>query len=316
MKKTTLKTTLLTSMFCLIMATTSFAQEMMYEVPLSDQVQFSTQIIEGKVISKKSFWDVNRQNIYTTNTIEVYKVFKGSPLSTIEIVTRGGTVGLEAEIVTPSLQLDINDFGIFTLENNNYNLYDNSSIRFKPYSEAQGFYKYNTYTNAAVNPFKVKRGITAFYDEIEALTNKNYTNISDFDVEQLVTASNANRNVNAITNFSPTTATAGTETVLTINGSGFGATKQNIGFADANDGGGTFVFALASQILSWNDSQITVLIPTRAGTGPIAIINSAGTAIIFQSSSNLNITYSQLNANFDPDDTGTTYGTHAYITQH
>ena len=72
MKKTTLKTTLLTSMFCLIMATTSFAQEMMYEVPLSDQVQFSTQIIEGKVISKKSFWDVNRQNIYTTNILKFY----------------------------------------------------------------------------------------------------------------------------------------------------------------------------------------------------------------------------------------------------
>ena len=311
MKKITLKSLLIP--FFALFFYTSIAQELMYEVSLSQQVQSSTQIIEGKVISKKSFWDNNRSNIYTINTVEVFKVFKGQALSTIEIVTRGGAVGLEAEIVSPSLQLEINDIGIFTLENNNNNLPNNSNARFKPYSEAQGFYKYNTYTNVAVNPFKIKNGIAHFYNEIETLTNRSYTAVNTFDIEQIITTLNTNRNVAAINNFTPTNATAGTKTVLTINGSGFGATKQNVGFANANDGGSTYTLALATQILTWNDTQITVEIPSQAGTGTIAIINSAATAIIFSSAGTLNINYSEINAVSDAVSAGTNV---AYPTQH
>ena len=309
MKKNTLKTLLLPTLIMFLIST-SFAQELMYEVPLSLQVESSSQIIEGKVISKKSFWDNNHENIYTVNVIQVFKVFKGQQLSTLEIVTRGGTVGLEAEVVTPSLQLEVNDIGIFTLENNSVDLVNNNSSRFFPFSDPQGFYEYNLLSDIAVNPFSIKRGINNFYNEITSLTKKKYIEVSNFTLSTII--NNSNRNTASITGFSPTTATAGTQTVLTINGSGFGSTVQNIGFADANAGGSTYTFPLASQILSWSDTQITVQIPSRAGTGNIAVFDSFGIPL-FTSSSPLNITHAEINAVSDAVNPGTNV---AYPTQH
>ena len=75
MKKTTFSTMLLALFLTVVMTFTSLAQELMVEVPFSTQVQSSSQIIEGKVISKTSFWDDNHHNIYTINTIEIYKIF-------------------------------------------------------------------------------------------------------------------------------------------------------------------------------------------------------------------------------------------------
>ncbi|WCO01832.1 T9SS type A sorting domain-containing protein [Psychroserpens ponticola] len=310
MKKTTFKN-LFAAVLMLCMIVNMSAQELMFEVPLTEQIQASTQIVEGKVVSKNSFWDINRENIYTSNIVEVYKVFKGESISTIEIITRGGTVELEAEIVTPSLQLGLYDIGIFTLHDNNTNITNNSTSTFQPYSEAQGFYKYNTLSNVAANPFKIKQGINNFYNEIEGLTNNAYTSIGNFSITDIISLNEANRGVINITSFDPAIATAGTQTVLTINGSGFGTTKQNVGFANANDGGATFTLALESQILTWTDNQVTVQIPSQGGSGPFALINSAATAVIAQSG-NLDITYAEINAVFDPDGNGN----FAYPTQH
>jgi len=297
------------------------AQDLIYKIPLAQQVQSSSQIVEGKVISKQSFWDSRQQNIYTSNTVEVYKVFKGQPLTTIEIITKGGTVGLSAEIVTPSLQLDIHDMGIFTLNKNTVEISGNNTSRFMPYSGVQGFYKYNPFTDIAVNPFHKKQGISNFYTEIEALTGTNRNTMSNFNIEDVRHSGYGNRGDINISSFTPTTATAGTQTVLTINGVGFGDTVQNVGFANSNDGGATFALALPSQILSWEDQQVTVEIPSQAGTGPIALINSEATAIL-AASATLDITYAELNAVFDPDDqTGSggpngPLGFYAYPTQH
>ena len=87
------------------------------------------------MISKQSFWDVNHHNIYTTNTVEVYKVFKGLKLSIIEVITAGGSVGLEVEKVSPSLKLHIGDVGVFMLYASNVSFSSkNKSLnrRFKP----------------------------------------------------------------------------------------------------------------------------------------------------------------------------------------
>ncbi len=295
-------------MFCLfVKQQTINAQELTFEVPLNAQVQASSQIVEGKVISKKSYWDTNRENIYTVNVIDVYKVFKGSQLSTVEIITPGGTVGLEAQVITPSLQLHKNDVGVFILKNNTVNITTQHSA-FETYSDAQGFYKYNVFNNTVVNPYTRKEGIANFYNDITNLTNTSYSNVKDFSID-----TTANRGGVSITSISPTTATAGTLTELVITGSGFGTTAQNVGFSNADDGGATFAIALQTEIISWTDNQITVLIPTDAGTGSIAIINSAVTAILDTSAQTLNIEYAQLNVVSDGVSAGTNV---AYPTQH
>ncbi len=312
MKKTTFKAISMAILCLFAIHFTAKAQELTYEIPLEAQVHASTQIVEGKVISKKSYWDANRQNIYTVNTIEVYKVFKGEPLTTIEIITAGGTVDLDHEIVTPSLQLDVKNIGIFTLVDNTINVPINHSA-FNAFSDAQGFYKYNMFNNTIVNPYHIRQNITDFYGEVVSLTNKDYEVVGEFDVNDVISNALAGRGPMTITSISPTTVTAGTKTVLTINGSGFGATAQNIGFANANDGGATYTGALATQILTWTDSQITVEVPSRAGNGGIAIINSAFTAVLATSPQALSVEYAHINA---VSDAITTDVDIAYVTQH
>ena len=90
---------------------------------------------------------------------------------------------------------------------------------------------------------------------------------------------NANR-INAIDNFSPTTVTGGTGTVLTINGSGFGATQGTgtVGFRRADDGGATYMSPVPTQYFRGCDTQIRVLeVPDGAGTGDIQVTQGATT---------------------------------------
>ncbi|OYX24625.1 MAG: hypothetical protein B7Z06_08760, partial [Flavobacteriales bacterium 32-35-8] len=113
-----------------------------------------------------------------------------------------------------------------------------------------------------------------------------------------------------INSFAPTTASAGTKTVLTINGSGFGS-SGTVSFADADDGGDSFIEALSTQIVSWSDTAIQVEIPSGAGTGKVRV-NGAST---FTSADDLTIEYAETNVEFDPDGSGAQLA-RAYNVQH
>lgn len=322
MKKITLNC--LTLVFISLLATrTTLAQDLLFKIPLSKQVQSSTQIIEGKVIHQASFWDVNHQNIYTSNTIEVYKVFKGQSLATVEIITPGGTVGLQSEVVTPSLQLSKNDVGLFMLHNSSISLDENrtsTQAQFSPYASVQGFYKYNIDDDIAANPLNATQGITSsLYPKITGLTHSNYTNVKAFDVDEenrLNNSINTSRGSAYINDFSPTTVTGGTKTTITINGAGFG-TAGVVGFRDANYGGeddmGSPVYynCLPTEVVSWSSTQIVVEVPSRAGTGDIKVIPTAGGGSASVSSQTLTVTYSEINLTYDP---GT--GDEMFMTQH
>lgn len=197
MEKTTLESKAILIVCSFLITIHIQAQDLIYEIPLNTQVQASTQIIEGHVISKQSAWDEGYQNIYTINTIEVYKIFKGqSNLSTIEVITPGGTVGLHAEIVHPSLQLSIGDTGIFMLEENSITINTTQmENRFQPYSSNQGFYKYNLFANIAANPFRGTFGIDdSLYNSITEITNTGIMVINEqFDTQSIYTQSIANR---------------------------------------------------------------------------------------------------------------------------
>ncbi len=75
-RKLRLKFTLTTLAFFIGFLTVS-AQVSLREISLKEQLDNSSLVIEGKVIAKRTFWDVDRKSIYTANTVEVYKVFKG-----------------------------------------------------------------------------------------------------------------------------------------------------------------------------------------------------------------------------------------------
>jgi len=297
MKKITYQN-ILAMLSCLIFATTQ-AQGLLYEVPMSKQVQAASQIVEGKVIAKASFWDVKHQNIYTVNTIEIYKVFKGQRVSTINVVTQGGTVGLAQEVVKPSLQLDKESIGVFMLNEHSIRLDSERPFNtlFRAYSGPQGFYSYSLLNNEVRNPFYKAEGISNnFYNAIRTHTNSRVINISSFDIDDRIQAYNQTRGVISITSFSPTTATAGTKSVLTINGIGFGTVQQNVGFLNPDTGGSNVGVTLQTQILSWSDTQITVEVPSAAGNGPVFIVDNPPTAILAQSTTSLSVPYAQINA--------------------
>ena len=118
-----------------------------------------------------------------------------------------------------------------------------------------------------------------------------------------------NKAAPTISNFTPTTVTAGTATQITINGSNFGGTKGTVSFADANDGGSGFYDALPTQIISWNNTQIVVEVPARAGTGQIRVTNIDPASVT--SVASLTVSYAEINVDFDPGS-----GTEAFHTQH
>lgn len=287
--------------YLLFLGTTN--AQMLREIPISTQMEHSSLVIEGKVVKKQSHWTLDKKSIYTINTVQVYKAFKGEPLTTLNVITLGGVIGLEAQTVSPSLQLSVGDVGVFMLlPENNSNFASASSI-YKTYSDLQGFYKYNLHEAVAANPFKKYTKISDnFYTKLQQLSRQNYTKIKPFKTS--VTANKTALAV-SISGVSPLVASAGTKTVVTLTGNGFGTTKGKVGFKDANNGGASYYYALDNEILSWTDTQIEVEIPSRAGTGNIIVEHqSDGTSAT--SSENLNITFSQQTVN----SSGNTYVTH------
>lgn len=103
---------LLFLLFLLFTSSIAFAQP-----SFADRMKKSDIVIEGKVIKNESFWDAERTGIYTANTIELTKIFKGDIKGKeITLITSGGKVADEIVIVTHHFQINDNAEGIFFLE--------------------------------------------------------------------------------------------------------------------------------------------------------------------------------------------------------
>ncbi len=94
----------------------SSAHALLREIPLEQRVANSDLIIEGKVVSKSSFWNTDQTMIYTSNRVEITKVFKGAaPSRFIDLLTVGGVVE-HRKITTDSLlSLEVNENRRFPL---------------------------------------------------------------------------------------------------------------------------------------------------------------------------------------------------------
>jgi PKD repeat protein len=253
----------------------SIAQCMLYEVSLDQRVLQSPYIIEGEVKSKTCFWNNDQSHIFTSNIIEVIKVFKGSIESAeIEVVTEGGIVGDRMEIVTPSLNFNVGEIGVFFGEFSN--LSNTNMLSLKPNYSELSFVRYSKSLGKAFDHFKnydiyneLYYGITRRTNQIEERKVFNALDyVSDFSLKS-----------HSISSISPTTLSAGKKDVLTINGSGFGATKTGsaeVLFRAADNGGAGFVICPNEDILSWSETQITCNVPSGAGSGTIRVQDAAG----------------------------------------
>ncbi|MBV9961882.1 MAG: T9SS type A sorting domain-containing protein [Parafilimonas sp.] len=287
----------------------------LYKIDLNNKIDKASLIVEGKVIAQHSFWNDAHTVIYTSNTIHVYRLFKGHIFSKeIEVLTQGGTVGDKCLKVSDVLNLDNNQKGMFFLLENALKLRSpiTKNILFDVYSSGQGFLRYDETTKTAFAPF-VK------YDIENTLYNlvQQRTGFKAITIDSDETGSSSKNNSGGvisngtagavITSYFPATVQAGTindakNNILTIKGSGFGDDPLNtagVSFKDANNDNTNPDYKVqfnSPYILSWTDTQIVLNVPDRAATGKFKVTAANGTSAV--SATNLNVFFAVLNAEF------------------
>lgn len=293
----------------------SFSQCFLKELDLDQRINRSDLIVEGKVTSQNSFWNTDHTMIYTSNQIEVFKVFKGMVSSeVIDIITEGGIVGLKMINTNSLLSLSTGETGLFFCESVKHAkklpAVSNGAARYEPFGSKQGFIKYDLQRQEASDPFHK-------YHDVQNELYKHISPSLKYTEKKAFSISSSNSSFStlaapaplALTSFSPTTITAGTGSVLTITGSGFGATQGTgvVQFRNANNGGSSYISPLATQYLSWSDTEIQVEVPTAAGTGDIRVVQG----VTYTSAGSLTVDFAHLNATFNPGS-----GVTAYQTRH
>lgn len=250
-------------------------------------------IVEGTVKAKKSYWNTDKTMIYSAFTVAVQQTFKGSTYTYIDIISQGGIVGDRAIEVYPGFNPEIASKGIFFVKIQSP--HSSQLIQTIPFAGPQSHILYDN-QGIISDPFLPIQSVNVILKQISLFTGSPYKQFikpSIQDKQEKTLAA-------SISSINPTNAAAGIGTVLTINGSGFGTSysgSANVEFKNSDDGGSTWISALASNIVSWNDAQIQVKIPTKSGTGVVKVTAKDGT--VANSSLALTINYNALNTTFN-----------------
>ncbi len=306
---------------CFGLISNSYSQHGCMLVPISanELALKSPVVVEGEVISQNSVYNESQNFIYTVSQLRLYKVFKGNPGgSVISIITQGGTIGLQKIQVSSENEFFVGEKGVFFLEPSSARL-SNLNITGSAYevvAAEQGVFVYRENESVAMNPFmEVKNIPSGMYDFLQRIGLSASPTIIQPWPTNGGNVSNPKNNtpglltVPTITSFTPTTITAGTRSILTINGSGFGATRGTgfVEFRDANNSGVTaWVQPKANDYKVWNNTQIQVYVPSSslgpnasAGTGQIRVTNSTASPNQATSTGTLTVSYSAINVEFN-----------------
>lgn len=279
----------------------------LYPISLERKVNNAELIVEGTVIDQQSFWNPSRTLIFTKNTVELYKVLKGSPGSdVIEIVTFGGAIDNQSMSASDLLELEKGNTGVFFCERSKTDLRSPSTGNkmYDVYSGLQGFLKYDFQMETANAPFARNQDIkNVVFPQIQRLAGQ--TIQVKKELPKKPSSQNRLFAPGSIT-FSPSIVNAGAlldpaTNILTISGTDFGnpAGAAAVFFDDANDGSGGNFTGLAFNsplIISWSNTQIQVRVPSRAGTGLIAVQDEFGDFDF--STDELTINYALINSSF------------------
>ncbi|MCB9315186.1 MAG: IPT/TIG domain-containing protein [Lewinellaceae bacterium] len=266
------------ALFFVLLDTPLHAQ--LYELPFEEIIDRSALIVEGRALARESLWDNQNHNIYTSNTIQISRIFKGANLiatGTLQVITQGGIVGSTMHRVSESVEYGPGDVGLFCLLPSERDLPLTQPI-WENYGSPHGFFQYDLATNQVAHPFHAFSGITAFREHVRQQTRLPEYLLPGEPLESKPDL----RATPVISSFTPTSLTAGTQSEMTISGSNFGATAGANGavrFQNSNAASGYFD-SEAFDIVSWSDNEIVVMVPSRtfssgcAGTGTIQVRNS------------------------------------------
>ncbi|MCH8330734.1 MAG: IPT/TIG domain-containing protein, partial [Bacteroidetes bacterium] len=293
----------------------------LFEISMSKRISMSDIIIEGRVTAKESYWNSIHTEIFTRNRIEIYKVFKGTitgfiPNSTvrqgpfyIDLITQGGIVGDEMYRVTPSLQLEMGQLGVYFLTesvvkrgtDSKYVETGKASKIYLPTAGPQGHLAYNESETSASDHFRFYPDLKLdVYTPITAVVGKNFDEVRSFNPYTWYSNKGSRGVLPSITSFSPDTITAGTFDTLTIIGTDFGVpifdagnTQSNVGFYNSNLNN-SYTFYDSAHIISWTTDTIIMTVPMGAGTGKIKVRDNSGAEGAFSTDS-LIVNYNHTN---------------------
>jgi len=295
------------TIFFTLLSIHAVSQCMSYPVSLEERVRNAEHIALGYVIEKLPYLHEANGRVYTLNKMEVLAWLKnGKSLHHIYIITQGGVLEDRATIVTPSLQLDpANEYIVF-MEGDEL-AFDHKIIRASEpyaiqsfaYADAQGVLtkQFGKYTDAYSEPEQDEMGI---FEKIRALTA--YEPVTPEGIIFLPRPFDGgrigSRSVN-ITSFSPNPTNAGTvETAdfLTITGNNFGGNQGTVFYRNADNGGTNYISSgIASDNVSWSNTQVVNKVASQGGTGTIRVQTSGGQN--FDSNGSLTLSFSHLAIN-------------------
>ncbi|WP_018476218.1 T9SS type A sorting domain-containing protein [Pontibacter roseus] len=297
-----------------VLSTQAFASEGLHMVPISieERTKAADLVVEGEVVAQRSFWDARRENIYTSNTIRLYKVFKGETRAQqVEVITEGGTIGLTRHTVSSALQLYPGQQGLFFLTKGaRAGIAAGAAAQvMSAYGSRQGFVRYDTEQGTAADPFNTYGTVQEVYGAVTKRTGRSYSTVAEnVRLRNATLKQSQQQQVQAaalapvVTTFSPAITSAGTNAVLTINGTGFGNSRGNgfVEFRNADDGGKTFVKPYPTDYVSWSNTQIRVRVPSAtpdggtAGTGQVRVTAADGTSSLSPGTLTIEFAYSNV----------------------
>jgi hypothetical protein len=260
-------------------------------LPAAERVQAASLIVEAEVLDAHGEWDARHTHIFTRQRLRVFRVLKGvlPDTAALPLLVEGGQVGLVRHEITNTLRpLPVGQQGIFFLMPAPW---AGVAPAYAAYASSQGVITYDLAQGTAAEPARTYASWVEASQQTAQLSGQPPQVLRTnprLQTASLTAVARATQKTlaPAITSFSPTQTTAGTGAVLTIVGSGFGASRGNGGvdFRNADDGGATTTRALARDYLSWSDTQIQVRVPSlasgshHAGTGPVTVTSNDGTA--------------------------------------
>lgn len=119
------------------------------DVDIAKRILYDNYIFEGTVIRSDPYWTLDQKYIYTSSTIQISKILKGTNLNldcgTVEVITEGGVIGDDALLISHNLVLQEGMHGIFLcnstlkeLPQTDYYPENNTVVLDVPYGE-EGF---------------------------------------------------------------------------------------------------------------------------------------------------------------------------------
>ena len=235
------------------------------------RAQQAALVVEAEVLDAHSFWDAAHRRLFTRHRLRVFSLLKGKLADTtgLRVITEGGRLGLDQQILTNTLRLRAGQQGIFFLVPAPWA----GTAALTPLASEQGFIEFNPAERTATEPFRSYLALdAAFYQELTRLTGQPRRVLQPNPALAVPAPGSAGRGTLAptISSLAPRSLPAGTGAVLTIDGDGFGSSRGSgfVEFKNADDGGATRVKARDTDYLAWTNTRIQVRVPSSSGGKP------------------------------------------------